>query len=308
MTKLPILAPSLSIIIVNFNTGKFLEKCLQSVVSSQFTLHSLEVIVVDNASSDGSEQAASKFSGVSLIKNNQNLGFAAANNIGLKKAAGKYILLLNPDTLVEKDTFLKMIKFMEANLDVGVVTCKVLLPNGEIDWASHRGFPTPWNSLAYFLRLAKIFPKLKLFSGYHQTYKDLSKIHQIDSPSGAFYLTRREVIAKVGLLDEDYFMYGEDLDWSYRIKKAGYKIAYNPEAKIIHYKGIASGIKDHSVKLSKADLESRVRAVESFYDTMKIFYQKHYQKKYPKFVKILVFFALNLLKNRRIAKIRGISL
>ena len=296
----------LSIVIVNFNTGKFLKKCLKSVLISCKNLN-CQVFVVDNTSSDGSERAATDFSKVTLIKNRENLGFAKANNIALRQAQGKYILLLNPDTEVKKNAFWQMLKFMEENPKVGAATCKVLLPSGEIDWASHRGFPTPWNALTYFLRLSKIFPKSRFFSGYHQTYKDLGEIHEIDSPSGAFYFVRRDVLGKVGLLDEDYFMYGEDLDWSWRIKAAGFKIYYNPAAVIVHHKGIASGIKEHSFRASKAELATRLKAAAAFYDTMKIFYRKHYQGKYPKFVKWLVFLGLDLLKNRRLAKLKVIS-
>lgn len=297
---------NLSIIIVNFNTGKFLGKCLKSVSAACKDLD-CEVFVVDNASTDGSEKVVTKFRQATLIKNDKNLGFSKANNIAIKRVKGKYVLLLNPDTEVQKDTFVQMIEFMNAYPKVGAATCKVLLPSGEIDWASHRGFPTPWNAFSYFSRLSKIFPKSKLFSGYHQTYKDLSKPHEIDSPSGAFYLVRRDVVNKVGLLDKDYFMYGEDLDWSWRIKSAGYKIYYNPSTQILHHKGIASGIAKHSLKMSQAEVKTRLRAVEAFYDTMKIFYQKHYGEKYPKFVKWLVFLALDLLKNRRLAKLKGIS-
>lgn len=297
----------LSIIIVNFNTGRFLEKCLNSILKSKILDYSLEIFVIDNNSTDNSEKVVSKFKGINLIKNTENLGFAAANNIGIRKAKGRYILLLNPDTEVESKTFSEMIKFMDENPKIGAATCKVLLPQGEIDWASHRGFPTPWDAFCYFLRFSKLFPKSKLFSGYHQTYKDLSKPHEIDSPSGAFYMVRKDVINKVGLLDEDYFMYGEDLDWSFRIKQAGFKIYYYPGTKILHYKGIASGIKDHSFKVSAAQTKTRLKAAEVFYDTMKIFYQKHYEKKYPKFIKMLVFLGLDLLKNRRLAKLKGLT-
>ena len=307
----------LSIIIVNFNTGDFLEKCLDSVNQACKTRLpdgqdlACEVFVVDNASTDWSlkkiQNSKFKIQNLKIIENKINLGFAKANNIALKQVKGKYILLLNPDTEVEKDTFEKMIKFMDEKKEAGAATCKVILPNGELDWASHRGFPTPWNSFSYFTRLSKIFPKSKLFAGYHQTYKNLKKVHEISSPSGTFYMVRKEVVDKIGLLDEDYFMFGEDLDWSYRIKQAGYKIFYTTIAKVLHYKGIASGIKEHSFKISPATYKTRMKAAESFYDTMKIFYEKHYQEKYPKFIKWLTFLGIDLLKNRRLAKLQGIA-
>lgn len=294
----------ISIIIVNFNTGQYLKRCLVSLSKTTADLLG-EVIVVDNASSDGSEKTATEFNFAKLIKNKKNLGFAAGCNIGIKNSHGRYILLLNPDTEVEKDTLKVMMDFMDKNPKIGASTCKVILANGQIDWASHRGFPTPLASFSYFSRLSKFFPKSKLLSQYHLTYKDLNKLHDIDSPSGAFYLVRRQVLEKVGYLDEDYFMYGEDIDLSYRIKKAGYKIVYNPSAKIIHYKGIASGIKEHSKELSGAKLSSKIKAANSFYDTMWIFYIKHYRGKYPKPVNFLVKLGINFLKSRRLAKIKS---
>lgn len=302
MPKLPISKTDLSVIIVNYNTGDYLRHCLESLSPACSHLTS-EVIVVDNASTDGSERAVTQFSGVTLIKNSRNVGFAKANNIGIKKTRGEYVLLLNPDTGIEENTLKVMVDFMREHPESGAATCKVVLANGEIDWASHRGFPTPWASATYFLRLSKLFPKSLFFAKYHLTYKNLDQIHEIDSPSGAFYLVPRKVINKVGRLDEDYFMYGEDLDLSFRVKKAGFKIYYNPEVKIIHYKGIASGIKEHSKDLSAANLTSRIKATESFYDTMWTFYQKHYQNKYPKLVGWLVRIGITFLKNRRLAKI-----
>ncbi len=301
------MAVKLSIIIVNYNSGPYLERCFRSVLAACSGLRS-EIIVVDNASTDDSiariKNLKQSFEKLQIVLNKRNLGFAKANNIGLKKAQGEYILLLNPDTRVPPATFKKMIAFMDTHGDIGAATCKVLLPTGNLDWASHRGFPTPWNAFCYFLGLSKLFPKSKIFSGYHQTYKDLSKPHEIDSPSGAFYLVRKDVVKKVGLLDEDYFMYAEDLDWSWRIKAAGFKIYYYPQVQILHYKGIASGIKEHSFKLSQAQLKTRLKSAAAFYDTMRIFYQKHYENQYPRWIKVLVFWALELLKNRRLAQLK----
>lgn len=302
----------LSIIILNYNTRELLERCLNSLHDSLFIIHDLEIIVVDNGSTDGSGEAVREFAekhsrqfvsgaenfsmekkvraphirenshkpAIRLIENRANLGFAKGNNIGIKEAKGEYILLLNSDTVLEKDTLSVMVKFMEKNPTVGVATCRVELSDGTLDPACHRGFPTPWASLTYFLGLEKLFPKSKLFGQYHQTYKDLNEVHEIDSPTGAFYLIRREVIKQVGLLDEDYFMYGEDLDWSYRIKKAGWKIMYVPDVKITHFKK-QSGREN-------INLEERRKATDHFYQTMKLFYQKHYQDKYPFFVNWLM--------------------
>ncbi|OGD86943.1 hypothetical protein A2Z23_01615 [Candidatus Curtissbacteria bacterium RBG_16_39_7] len=290
---------NISIIIVNHNTKELLKNCLSSIAKSKDNL-AKEILVVDNASTDGSVQAIKNFPGIQLIQNITNMGFSKACNQAIKKAKGKYILLLNPDTVLERDTLAEMVSFMDKNPKIGVATCRVELPNVEIDWASHRGFPTPWRSFTYFSRLSKLFPGSRIFGGYHFEHEDLQKPHEIDSPCGAFYLVKSEAIKKIGLLDEDYFIFAEDLDWSYRIKNAGYKIFYYPKVKIIHHKGAASGM--HKVE-SRAEKKERKKAVESFYDTMKIFYEKHYQAKYPKWVKSLAFWGIDFLKKRRIAKL-----
>ncbi|MDP3998016.1 MAG: glycosyltransferase family 2 protein [bacterium] len=292
----------LSIIILNYNTRELLSQCLHSIYNSLFTIspkgevrqrrHDSEIIVVDNGSTDGSiEEVKSlrlkvKGDNLKIIVNKENLGFAKGNNIGIKEAKGKYILLLNSDTVVEKETLPVMVKFMEENSRVGVATCRVELSAGRLDPACHRGFPSPWASLTYFSGLEKLFPKSKLFGQYHQTNKDLNTIHEIDSPTGAFYLVRREVVDKVGILDEDFFMYGEDLDWSYRIKKAGWQIMYVPDVKITHFKK-QSGRQNISS-------DERRKATDYFYQTMKLFYQKHYQNKYPFFVNWLMIWGINL--------------
>lgn len=290
----------ISIIIVSYNTKEFLQKCLNSIKSSTGRL-TREVFVIDNASQDSSAKLVKeKYEWVHLIESSKNLGFAKAANQAVKKAKGRYILLLNPDTILEKNTLWETLKFMDKNPEAGVSTCRVELESGEIDWASHRGFPTPWRSFSYFSRLSKLFPNSKLFGGYHLEYEDLRRIHEIDSPSGAFYLVRQEAVKKVGLLDEDYFMYAEDLDWSYRIKEAGFKIFYYPKVKVTHSKGAASGM--HSIK-SKATSKDRRQATESFYETMKIFYKKHYENKHPRLVKLLIFWGIDYLKGRRLSKL-----
>ena len=173
---------------------------------------------------------------VICIQNGKNLGFAAGNNPGIRRAKGRYILLLNSDTEVDADTFAKMLSYMDKNENVGASTCKVMLPTGDIDPSCHRGFPTPWASITYLLKLEKLFPTSVLFGQYHQGYKGLTTIHEVDCIVGAFFMVRANVIKKVGLLDEDYFMYGEDIDWCYRIKKAGWKIMFSPQTSILHRK------------------------------------------------------------------------
>ena len=285
----------ISVIILNYNTKELLKQCLLSLHNSLFLIHNSEVIVVDNGSTDGSgEMVGKEFSKAKLIANPENYGFARGNNVALKQAQGKYILLLNSDTVVGKNSLPAMVKFMEENLKVGVATCRVELSDGKLDPACHRGFPTPWASLTYFLGLEKLFPKSKLFAQYHQTFKDLNTVHEIGSPTGAFYLVRREAVDRVGMLDEDYFMYGEDLDWSYRIKEAGWKIMYLPTVEIIH-------LKRQSGRENISEVERR-KATDYFYQAMKLFYQKYYQNKYQFFVNWLMILGINL--KWRLARIK----
>lgn len=279
----------ISIIIVSFNTREILRNCLNSVKTSlREARYSCEVIVIDNGSNDGSAAMMEKdFPEVKLIKNNDNLGFAKANNQGIKISTGKYILLLNSDTVIFSDVIPVMLKFMDSNPKVGVATSRVELENGKIDPACHRGFPTPWASFCYFSGLEKLFPKSKLFSGYHEWYKDLSVPHEIDSCSGAFYLVRKKVIEETGFLDEDYFMYGEDLDFSFRIKEKDWKIFYVPLAKIIHYKKKSGlGKKDAIHKIAK----------QHFYEAMEMFYSKHYEEEYPRIINKLVLGGVKIIK------------
>ncbi len=275
----------LTIIIVNYNSGKFLEECLESVerVSKEANIKTL---VVDNASSDeGIESAQRKYKNVEFILNKQNFGFGKANNIGLKKAKTEYILLLNPDTKLEKGILVKMIQDLEVDKDIGAATCKIVLGNGKIDLTAHRGFPTPWASFLYYV--------FKNDSLYHLKNMDMSKLHEVDAIAGAFFLTRKSVLERVGLFDEDFFLYGEDIDLCYRIKEAGFKVVYEPSVFLIHHKGVSSGLKKHSQQISQADKETKLLAFNAFYESMKIFYKKHYQKKYPTFITFLIMLGIN---------------
>lgn len=253
----------LSIIIVNYNVKEFLKNLLHSIQKAAQNL-SIEIIVVDNASDDGSvEMIKEKFPDVILIANEKNLGFGRANNIGLKKARGKYFLLINPDTLVAEDTFIKLIEFFETHPEAGMAGCKILNPDGTLQLACRRSFPGPWTSFTKVTGLSNLFPKSKLFARYNLTYLDENQTYEVDAISGSFMMLRKEVYEKVGGFDEQFFMYGEDLDLCYRIQKAGYKIFYVHTTQIIHYKG-------ESTKRSSLD-ETRV-----FYNAMHLFVKKHF--------------------------------
>lgn len=272
----------LSIIILNYNTKKLLKNLLLSILKSKVNGFKIEVIVVDNASTDGSVQMVKKnFSDFKLIVNKKNLGYSQGNNLGIKTAKAKYLLFLNSDTLLSKETIFKMIKFMNENEQYAAATCRVELINGRLDPACHRGFPTPWAAFTYFSGLEKLFPQSKTFSQYHQGWKNLKEIHQIEVISGAFFLIRKKILDKVGLFDEKFFIYGEDIDLCYRLKQLGYKICFYPETKIVHYKKRSGRKKGKGKKNIQKELEIQETTRKYFYETMKIFYDKHYKNKYP---------------------------
>ena len=292
---------NLSVIILNYNTRVFLQACLRSLAKSQKEKITWETIVVDNASTDGSgEMVKENFPEVKLIMNKKNIGFAAANNQAVKNAKGQYLLFLNPDTLVQPETLKTMVDYMKKNPQTGAATCRVELVNGQLDYACHRGFPTPWNAFTYFSGLAKLFPKSKLFNGYTLSHLNLAKTHEIDSACGAFLIVRREAGEESHWWDEDYFWYGEDLDFCYRLREKGWRIDYVSQTKIIHYKGAASGIKKHSQKLATATKQTKKRAIKASTEVMRVFFQKHYQNKYPKPIYWLVISGINILEKYRL--------
>jgi GT2 family glycosyltransferase/lipopolysaccharide/colanic/teichoic acid biosynthesis glycosyltransferase len=255
---------TLSVIIVNYNVRAFLETCLRSLAKALDSIEG-EVIVVDNASDDGSvEMLKQKFPAVKIIINDRNIGFAAANNRALKDANGKYILLLNPDTVVQEDTLRVMCDFLDRDESVGLAGCKILNPDGSLQLACRRSYPTPWVAFTKIVGLSTLFPMSKLFGRYNLAYLDPDGSYEVDAVSGSFMFIRRSLIADVGELDEQFFMYGEDLDLCYRIKKAGWKIYYVHSTKVIHYKG-------ESVRRSDID------EVKVFYEAMRLFVRKHYR-------------------------------
>lgn len=308
---------NLSIIVLNYNTRELLKKCLESIRRAWKDGFVIEVIVVDNASKDGSAQMIEKeFTEVILVKSKKNLGFSAGNNLGIPKTKGEYVLFLNPDTVVSPETLREMLKFMQQNPEVGASTCRVELPNGRLDEASHRGFPTPWRAFCHFSGLAKFFPRSRIFTGYTLGHLPLDRIHEIDSGTGAFLLVRRKAgrqiaclpasrgePARQGWWDEDYFWYGEDLDFCYRLKERGWKIMFVPTTKILHYRGVASGMKKHTRGISTATRETRRRATRASIEAMRIFYKKHYLSKYPRLITWVTLLGINILEKIRLARV-----
>lgn len=253
----------ISIIIVNYNVKDFLQSLLLSLDKALKNI-THEIIIVDNASTDGSvELIKNNFSNVTLIDNKKNIGFSRANNLGLKISKGKYLLLINPDTLVSEDTFTEMIKFFETHPEVGLAGCKILNPDGTLQLACRRSFPGPWTSFCKVTGLSSLFPKSKIFARYNLTYLDEKKSYEVDAVSGSFMMFTRKVYEEIGGLDEEYFMYGEDLEYCYRIQKSGYKIYYVASTQIIHYKG-------ESTKRSSID------ETKFFYSAMHLFVKKHF--------------------------------
>ncbi len=253
----------LSVIIVNYNVKYFLEQCLISAQKALLNLEG-EIWVVDNDSVDGSvEMVREKFPSVHCIANKTNTGFSVANNQAIKQARGEYVLLLNPDTVVQEDTFAKCVQYMDAHTDVGGLGVKMIDGKGNFLPESKRGLPTPEVALYKMIGLNKLFPKSQRFGKYHLGFIHENETAEVDVLAGAFMLMRSSVLEKVGLLDETFFMYGEDIDLSYRITKAGYKNVYFPETSIIHYKG------ESTKRMS-------VNYVFIFYRAMVIFAKKHY--------------------------------
>ena len=253
----------LSIIIVNYNVKHFLEQCLHSVYASVIS-EDYEVFVVDNNSVDGScAMVKHKFPKVKLIENKENVGFAKANNQAIRIASGKYMLLLNPDTLVEENSFDKIVSFMDLHPDAGGLGVKMINGKGEFLPESKRGLPTPMVSFFKIFGLAKLFPNSRRFGQYHLSYLNKDEISKVDVLSGAFMLLRKTVLDKIGLLDEAFFMYGEDIDLSYRITQVGYNNYYYPNTTIIHYKG-------------ESTKKGSINYVIVFYKAMLIFAKKHF--------------------------------
>lgn len=290
--------PDLSVVIVNYNVGDFLEQSLHSVRRASEGL-STEVFVVDNNSVDGSvERVEREFPEVTLIANRSNRGFSRANNQAIRRARGRYILLLNPDTLVEEDTLTTLVDYMDRHPDTGAAGCQILNPDGTFAPESRRSFPTPSTAFYRLTGLSRLFPDSERFGRYNLTYLPKDEEAEIDALSGSCMIVRHEALYLsaeeardrrdppveelreadghgAGLLDEDYFMYGEDLDWCYRIQQAGWTIRYTPETQIIHYKG-------------RSTSEGELEYVRLFYRAMLLFAKKHFSDRYSVLYSVLI--------------------
>ncbi len=293
-------APDVSVVIVNYNVREFLEQALTSVERASSGLN-VEVFVVDNNSVDGSvKMVRDRFPDVQLIANEHNAGFARANNQAIREAQGRHILILNPDTLLQEDTLRKLVSFMDANEDAGAVGCRILNPDGTFAPESRRAFPTPSVALYRMVGLSRLFPRSRVFARYNLGYIPADQQCEVDALSGSCMMVRREALLRsresafdyqgdvaplepgdfvvedgAGLFDEEFFMYGEDLDWCFRIQQAGWRIFYTPETQIIHYKG-------------ESTRKGELRYVRLFYGAMLRFTDKHFAGKHSRFVAGLI--------------------
>lgn len=304
----------ISIVIVLYNAKdvtikmlRSLEEALEECKKENITC---ETVAVDNGSTDGvSDEVEKNFKWLKLLRG-ENVGFSEGNNRGIQKASNsKYMLFLNPDIVLDKNTIVEMFKYMEKdkNGDIGLSTCQVDLWSGGLDWDSHRGFPTPWRAMCYFIGLEKlaklsgIKPLMALFGGYHLLGEDFNRIHQIDVCLGAFMLVRREVGESINWWPTDYFLNGEDVDFCYQIKEIKHKkIMYAPITKIVHFKGASKGTKSASSKITKATKEQKTVSINSGIAAMKIFYDKYYVNKYPYLLTKLIHLGIQLLHLKRL--------
>ncbi len=286
----------LSIILLSYNTRAITLQTLQSLdlaLTADSALK-VEVIVVDNASTDGSGEAIANFKlsnanqgkeiSYKFIQSQANEGFSKGNNKGLAQATGKYVLYLNSDMNVDGLRLSELVTYMDSHQKVGIVTPRVNLTSGQIDPASHRGFPTPWRSLCYFSGLERFFAPLRMssrwFGGYHLRDISLDTEHEIEACTGAFLLIRGDLVSELGGFDERFFMYGEDLDLCYRVKEKGLQVIWFPTQNVIHLK--------HSSGIGSVSSETRNKIRTHFYEAMQLFYDKHYRQQYPGIVNLIV--------------------
>ena len=280
-----------SIVVVHYETPKELADCLRSIADAS-SGWPVEAFVVDNASTSFDAASVTRLlPDAIVICNSSNLGFARAANLGLRRASGRYLLLLNPDTLLAPDSIERMVEYMDLHPDVGLATARLILADGRLDLACRRSFPTPIRSFYRITLLSRLFPKSRRFAQYNLTYLDELAETEIDAPCGAFMIVRSQIREQVGLLDERYFMYGEDLDWSYRIKQAGWKVMYAPVTTVTHLKRVSSR-------------KSRTTTIHAFHDAMRLFYGRWYEARYPRVVSWLTYGAINMRETLELASAR----
>lgn len=279
----------LSVIIVNYNTCDLLDACLTSVIAAARPSGGLQIIVVDNDSSDGSAaMVRQKYPDVCLLLLEENIGFAAANNRGTAVARGHTLLFLNSDTVVTPQSLIEPYNYLQDHPEVGAITVKLIYPNGQRDPDNHRGFPTPWNALCHFTGLNRLFPHKPEFNGYFQSYADFDQTHAVEVIAGSFMMMPADLCHQLGGWDETYFFYGEDIDFCYRIHQVNRPIIYYPHVEVLHYKGASSGLRKESADIARPPKRTRVKVAKESIRAMKIFYRKFYSQQYPSLVTAFV--------------------
>ena len=292
------MSKQLSVIILSYNTVNTTKECLDALVASlsEYPTFQAEIIVVDNASEDGSKDMIKEYKKsfesdhvlFTSISNIDNEGFPKGNNRGLHNASGEYILFMNSDVIVGSLNWPSIVQYLEKNKNIGALTVRVQLPSKRIDLASHRGFPSLWNSFTYFIqleRLTYIIPQLgRVFGGYHLTHYNFNTIHKVDAISGAFFMAPKKVLDEMDGFDEEFFMYGEDVDLAYRMKEKGYDVVYYPKFTVTHLK-YQSGFKN-----KKAHHKTK----EYYHNAMRIFYRKHYADKHSSMVNSFVYLFIDI--------------
>ncbi|MBZ0189521.1 MAG: glycosyltransferase family 2 protein [Candidatus Obscuribacterales bacterium] len=272
--------PRVSIVIVNWKTPDLLAKCLESIASEDANHQSFEIFVVDNNSNDGSvEMLSEKFPHVAVTANKENTGFSRGCNQAIPNAKGKYVLLLNPDTVITTNAVTNLADFLDSHNDCAAVGPKVLNPDGTLQLACRRSFPTLEASLFRLTYLSRLFPNHPYIASYNLTNADPDKILAVDALSGSCMMVKSSVIEEIGLLDEDIFMFGEDIDWCWRMKEAGYQVYYTPESVVYHVHGAASRLRP-------------VGTTINLHKGMEVFYKKHLAKKYWAPFNFLVYAAI----------------
>jgi len=289
----------LSVVVLSFNLNSMLKDCLSSLRTVKNEVD-FEVIIPDNGSTDGSlEMVRKEFPEYTLIDIGENLGFAAGNNKAREFCKGEYILFLNADTIMRKNTLKGCVAYLDKNKKVGALTCKMVLADGTFDKDSRRSFINPWIGLVHiFLKLDRLFPKSKLFGRYWYGYIPVDQVHEVDVIEGAFFLARKKILDGVGWFDESYFLDGENIELCWQIKQKGWKIVYYPKVSIVHFKGAAKG-KVNSQSKNSVPLSKRLKFRMAGVNSMEMFYRRHLWEKYPLWLNLFVITGIKLVKISR---------
>jgi GT2 family glycosyltransferase len=298
--------PKLTFQIVNYNTKNLLSDCINNLLG---IYPDMEIIVVDNSSTDGSAQMIKeKFADKVTFLEQDNKGLASGYNLGFTKATGDIIVYIGTDAYPTAEALKKLIDYVQSNPQVGICTPKLVLRDGSVDMDAHRGFPTPWTSLARFTGLSNMFPKSKFFGHYFLSYLDTSTRHEIDMCIAHFMIVPRKVVGELNGWDEDFFLYGEDVDFCYRVKEKGYKVMYLGDVEVLHYKGAGVGRSSSKDIKTASNSSKEVLSKVPYYtiDAMKLFVNKHYKNKYPQWLINFMFLGMKTLLALRklIAKIK----